>query len=103
MADIKRMYICMYVQYIQGLSQSRLSTADHALLLIAPATTAVYSLEGQVPVFISSLGLSQQKTPFLNNFSTVIEVCLPRRCIETALLLLCAFSFPQEPVYRVFT
>jgi hypothetical protein len=35
----------MYVQYIQGLCQSRLSTADHALLLIAPATTAVYSLE----------------------------------------------------------
>jgi hypothetical protein len=46
---IKRMYICMYkcmyIQYIQGLCQSRLSTADHALLLIASATTAVYSLE----------------------------------------------------------
>jgi hypothetical protein len=28
------MYKCMYIQYIQGLSQSRLSTADHALLLI---------------------------------------------------------------------
>jgi hypothetical protein len=40
------MYKCMYIQYIQGLSQSRLSTANHALLLlIAPATTAVYSLE----------------------------------------------------------
>jgi hypothetical protein len=26
------MYKCMYIQYIQGLRQSRLSTADHALL-----------------------------------------------------------------------
>jgi hypothetical protein len=46
---IKRMYICMYkciyIQYIQGLCQSKLSTADHALLFVAPATTAVWSLE----------------------------------------------------------
>jgi hypothetical protein len=46
---IKRMYICiykcMYIRYKQGLCQSRLSTANHALLLIALATTAVYSLE----------------------------------------------------------
>jgi hypothetical protein len=39
------MYKCMYIQYIQGLCQSRLSTTNHALLLIAPATTAVHSLE----------------------------------------------------------
>jgi hypothetical protein len=39
------MYERMYIQYIQGLCQSRLSTANHALLLISPATTAVYSLE----------------------------------------------------------
>jgi hypothetical protein len=36
---------CMYIQYIQGLCQSRLSTADHALSLLAHATTAVWSLE----------------------------------------------------------
>jgi hypothetical protein len=38
---------CMYIQHIRvyGLCQSRLSTADHALSLVAPATTAVYSLE----------------------------------------------------------
>jgi hypothetical protein len=44
---IKSMYICiyMYVHYIQSLCQSRLSTADHAVLLIALATTAVCSLE----------------------------------------------------------
>jgi hypothetical protein len=32
---------CMYIQYIQGLCQFRLSTADNALLLVAPAKTAV--------------------------------------------------------------
>jgi hypothetical protein len=32
---------CMYIQHIQGLCQSRLSTADRALLLVTPATTAV--------------------------------------------------------------
>jgi hypothetical protein len=34
-------YQRMYAQYIQGLCQSRLSTADYALLLVASATTAV--------------------------------------------------------------
>jgi hypothetical protein len=29
------------IQYIQGLCQSRLSTADHALLMAAPVTTTV--------------------------------------------------------------
>jgi hypothetical protein len=32
---------CMYIQHIQDLCQFRLSTADHALSLVAPATTAV--------------------------------------------------------------
>jgi hypothetical protein len=36
---------CMYIQHIQGICQFRLSTADYALLLVAPATTTVYSLE----------------------------------------------------------
>jgi hypothetical protein len=35
----------MYIQYAQSLCQSRLSTADHALLLVAPAATAIWSLE----------------------------------------------------------
>jgi hypothetical protein len=34
-----RMYII--VQYIQGLCQSRLNTADYALSLVAPAAMAV--------------------------------------------------------------
>jgi hypothetical protein len=31
----------MYTKYKQGLCQSRLSTADYALFLVASATTAV--------------------------------------------------------------
>jgi hypothetical protein len=31
----------MYVKYIQDLCQSKLSTEDYALLLVASATTAV--------------------------------------------------------------
>jgi hypothetical protein len=34
---------CMYIQHIQGLCQSTLSTADHAPSLAAPATTAIES------------------------------------------------------------
>jgi hypothetical protein len=47
------MYVCMYIQYIQGLCQSRLSTANHALLLISPATTAVLLIATPVLVIIS--------------------------------------------------
>jgi hypothetical protein len=32
---------CLYIQYIQDLYQSRLSTTDHDLLLVTRATTAV--------------------------------------------------------------
>jgi hypothetical protein len=35
----------MYINYIKDLCQSRLSTADYALFLVASATTAVYTLE----------------------------------------------------------
>jgi hypothetical protein len=60
----------------------------------------------RLPRFPSQLpaasGPPQRKTPFPNNSCIVREVCLPRRCIETALLLLLrACSFPREPVYRV--
>jgi hypothetical protein len=47
-----------------------------------------------------ALGRSQHKTLFPNNSSIVIEVCLPRRCTEVAVLLLRECSFPREPVYR---
>jgi hypothetical protein len=35
------MYKCIYIQYIKGLVQSRLSTADNALLFVAPAIVAL--------------------------------------------------------------
>jgi hypothetical protein len=40
------MYV--YVQYIQRLYQSKLSTADHALSSVASATTAVLNLNGRM-------------------------------------------------------
>jgi hypothetical protein len=48
------------------------------------------------PCYIAS-GRLQQKTPFPNNSSLVIEVCLIRRCIETAILrLLIGYSLPHD-------
>jgi hypothetical protein len=52
----------MYIQNIQGLFQSRLSTADHALSLVAPATTAVQSLEKLFPFRYIASGLTSQET-----------------------------------------
>jgi hypothetical protein len=53
------------------------------------------------PRYIAS-GRTQQKTSFPNNYSIVIDMCLPRRCIQTAVLLLSfAYSFPRECVNRV--
>jgi hypothetical protein len=54
----------------------------------------------QLSLYIASVR-PQQKTPFPSNSPIVIEVCLPRHCIETAVLLwLLAYSFPREPVYQ---
>jgi hypothetical protein len=51
---------------------------------------------------LRSLKAAPKRTPFCNNSSTVVEVCLPRRCIETVtLLLLRGCSFQWEPVYRI--
>jgi hypothetical protein len=48
-----------------------------------------------------SFGADPQKTPFPKHSSIVTDVCLPRRCIETAILrLLLAYSLPWECVYR---
>jgi hypothetical protein len=47
-------------------------------------------------------GRPPQKTPFPNNSSIVIKVCLLRCCTETVvLLLLRPCSFPREPIYLV--
>jgi hypothetical protein len=36
-----RVIECVYIRRLQGLCQSRLNTADHAVSLVASATTAV--------------------------------------------------------------
>jgi hypothetical protein len=46
----------MYIQHIQGLCQSRLSPADHALPLVAPAITAVKSSELTAHSWLQLLG-----------------------------------------------
>ena len=38
---VTHIYFSIFVQYIQGLCQSRLGTADYALFLVVFATTAV--------------------------------------------------------------
>jgi hypothetical protein len=59
------------------------------------------SIPSSAILFHLALGQTQQKTPFPNNSSIVIEVCLCHHCIETAvLLLLYACSFLREPVYQ---
>jgi hypothetical protein len=63
------------------------------LWLLSPETRSIFIR------YIAS-GRLQQKTPFPNNPSIVLEVSLPCCFIETVVLLLP--SFPREPVYRVF-
>jgi hypothetical protein len=71
------------------------------LRLPSQETPSIPSQPALDPRYIAS-GWIQQKTPFFNNSSIVIVVCLPSRCIETAGLLLCACSLPQEPVSESF-
>jgi hypothetical protein len=50
---------CMYIQHIQNLCQARLSTAGHALSIVALATTAVQSLDRRqvLASYISCVGV----------------------------------------------
>jgi hypothetical protein len=71
------------------------------LRLPSQATPSILILTALDPCYIA-LGQPKQKTPFPNNSSVVIDVCLPCCFIETVvLLLLCPSLFPQEPVYQV--
>jgi hypothetical protein len=58
---------CIYIQHIQGLCQSRLSTAVQDLSLVAPATTAVYSLERSYAWLLPSLSLLQAWPPLVSS------------------------------------
>jgi hypothetical protein len=59
-------------------------------------TPSILFLPAWYPRYIAS-GWLQQKTRLPNNSSIVTEACLPRRCIQTAvLLLLHAYSFQRE-------
>jgi hypothetical protein len=50
-------YKVLYIQYIQSLFQSRLSTANYALLIVVSATTAVWTLESSYTWPLPSLRL----------------------------------------------
>jgi hypothetical protein len=73
------MYICINVRIYniyKGLCQSRLSTTNDALLLIAPATTAFYSLERSYawpPPSLSLLYFGMFTTPFPNNINVLLQ------------------------------
>jgi hypothetical protein len=53
----------IYIQYIQGLCQSRLSTADFALILVASATSLVTESESYVTTDGQSASLPWYKAP----------------------------------------
>jgi hypothetical protein len=94
---IKRMYVCMYIKYIQGLGQFRMSTADHTLLLVAPATTAVESLKRSYAWLPPSLSLlyfwlSSNLLPCLQNPGT-------DHVENTALILLLSCLLLRERVH----
>jgi hypothetical protein len=64
---------------------------------------ASYDLQGFGGRY-TDLGRPPQKTPFYNNSSIVIGVCLPCHCIGTEVIrLLLGYLLPQECVYRTVT
>jgi hypothetical protein len=78
-------------------------TPRHCVPFSSPPTTRRATVEVFEPASsLYSLGSDPQKTRFPNNSSVVMEVCLLRRCIETAVLRLwLAYSLRRECVYRV--
>jgi hypothetical protein len=61
-----------------ALNHLRLPSQEAPSILSQPALDPCYRASGRI----------QQKTHFPNNSSITIEACLPRRTIETAVLLL---------------
>jgi hypothetical protein len=82
-----------------------MTSSFHSLIPFLPSLFNRLRLSSQeTPLILSQPALeprggSNRKHGFSNNSSIVIEMRLPRRCIETAVfLLLRACSFPQERV-----
>jgi hypothetical protein len=78
----------MYIQHIQGVSQFRLSTAENALLLVAPATTAVWSLERSYawpPPSLSLLYFLCRGSPF--PVKSKSKLCYDRRSVGRSVLV----------------
>jgi hypothetical protein len=72
----------MYMQYIQGLCQSRHSTTDHALFLVASATMAVWSLERPYawlppkPLIFPAPGFALCNVANIHIFMILYDLCL---------------------------
>jgi hypothetical protein len=98
--DLLRTYATCYYSS-QTIMWHTMSSLLHHLRLPFQETPSVLIQPALHPRYIAS-GRPQQKSRFPNSPSIVIEVCLPRSCIETAvLLLLRACSFPRGSVYLV--
>jgi hypothetical protein len=88
---------------------AHMKSSSHSLIPFLPFLLNHLRLPSQQTLLILSAawdphiasGRPPQKTPFSNSSSVLIEVCLPRRCIETVVLLFRACSFPRELLYRV--
>jgi hypothetical protein len=91
---IKLMYI--YNIY-KGLCQSRLSTTNHALLLIAPATTAVKGFH------VSLASLYSPGTDSTENVSSVITCSLAPRDTKCPQSCSLAAAVVLSPVYTAVT
>jgi hypothetical protein len=96
-------FLCSQARILAGWRLGTETTLLHSLLdlrLPSNKTPSILSQPALDSRYIVS-GRSPPKTVFPKNSSIVIDVSLPRRSIETAVLLLRACSFLQEPVYKV--
>jgi hypothetical protein len=66
------MLLNVYRIYTQGLCQSRLSTDDHALSLVAPATTARTVQKIYLPLFLCSLFAEETTCPQSCSLATAV-------------------------------
>jgi hypothetical protein len=90
-------YVCIWIYNIYIAScQSRLGTGDHVLSFVAPATTAVYSLERSYawppPVTIRLYRLSYYSTSLLHRPATYILRWSPKEeCHSPHCFVVCVY------------